>query len=467
MTRQGEVDPMAAEQITPLLERYWNTQRNLKWWWFRLWGSGLLLVFVVFAVAWFFVEPAPPNRLVIAVGAKDGAYWQFAQRYAEVFKQYGIELELRTTAGSLENYRQLIAENDIHVAIVQGGSVPEHIRVSNQLESIASLYLEPVWVFYRGDKLITEVGQLKGKTIAVGRKDSGTQALSRLLLKENGVEPTKKGLFVEIGGEDAKAQLLTGRIDAAFFVTSPQSQIIHDLILTDDVKLLSFERYEAYSQRFEFLSDVILQRGVVDLSKNLPKENVHLISPAANLVACPELHDSLIPLFIKAATLTHERGERLKRSEKFPSIDFVEFPLNESARLYFESGPPFLQKYLPFWLASFADRAKVLLLPLVTLIFPLFKIAPPLYRWRIRSRIYKWYELLRAIEADLRPGTSRDALLRHIDAVSDIERELDDLSSVPLAHMEEFYNLRLHVELVRGRVKRLLDEGFTEVASTK
>lgn len=457
---------MAVEQITPLLERYWDTQRNLKRWWFRLWGSGFLLVFVVLVVAWFFVEPAPPKRIVIAVGAKDGAYWQFAQQYAEVFKQHGIELELRKTAGSLDNYRQLIAENDIHVAIVQGGSVPEEIRESNQLESIASLYLEPVWVFYRGDELITEVRQLKGNSIAVGRKNSGTEALSRLLLKENGVEIVKKGRFVSIGGEEAKAQLQAGKIDSAFFVTSPQSPIIHDLILSDDVKLLSFERHEAYSQRFPFLSDVILQRGVVDLSKNLPAENVHLISPAANLVASPELHDSLIPLFIKAATLTHERGERLMRSERFPSTDFVEFPLNESARLYFESGPPFLQKYLPFWLASLVDRAKVLILPLVTLIFPLFKIAPPLYRWRIRSRIYKWYELLRAIETDLKPGTTRNALLQHIDAVADIERELDDLSSVPLAHMEEFYNLRLHVELVRGRVKRLLDEHSPEVTST-
>ncbi|MBT4865028.1 MAG: ABC transporter substrate-binding protein [Planctomycetaceae bacterium] len=456
---------MAAEQTTSLLERYWDTQRNLKRWWLRLWGSGVLLVLVVFAVAWYFVEPAPPKRIVIAVGAKDGAYWQFTQRYAEFFKQYDIELELRKTSGSLENYQLLVAENDIHVAIVQGGSVPEQIRKSNQLESIASLYLEPVWVFYRGDKPITELRQLKGRTIAVGRKNSGTQALSRLLLKENGVELTQKTRFIDIGGEDAKSQLKAGKIDAAFFVTSPQSRIIHDLILTDDVKLLSFERHEAYPQRFPFLSDVVLQRGVVDLSKNLPEENIHLVSPAANLVASHELHDSLIPLFIKAATLTHERGERLTRSEKFPSTEFVEFPLNESARLYFESGPPFLQKYLPFWLASFVDRAKVLLWPLVTLMFPLFKIAPPLYRWRIRSRIYKWYEVLRAIEADLKPGTSHDTLLHHIDAVTDIERELDDLNSVPLAHMEEFYNLRLHVELVRSRVKRLREENSAEAAS--
>lgn len=445
-------------QTTPLLERYWDTQRNLKRWWFRLWGSGLLLIIVIFAVAWFFVEPAPPNRIVIAVGAQDGAYWQFAQQYAEFFKQYDIELELKETAGSLENYRLLEDENDIHVAIVQGGSAPEKIRNSNQLESIASLYFEPVWVFYRGDKLVTEIRQLKGKTIAVGRENSGTQVLSRLLLKENGVESSKNSRFVDIGGEEAKSQLLAGEIDAAFFVTSPQSQIIHDLILTEDVKLLSFERHEAYSQRFPFLSDVVLQRGVIDLSKSLPKEDVYLVSPTANLVASPELHDSLIPLFIKAATLTHERGERLMRSEKFPSTDFIEFPLNESARLYFESGPPFLQKYLPFWLASFVDRAKVLLLPMITLIFPLFKIAPPVYRWRIRSRIYKWYELLRAIEANLKPGTSRDILLHQIDAVADIEKELDDLSSVPLSHMEEFYNLRLHVELVRGRVNRLLEK---------
>lgn len=445
-------------QTTPLLERYWDTQRNLKRWWFRLWGSGLLLIIVIFAVAWFFVEPAPPNRIVIAVGAQDGAYWQFAQQYAEFFKQYDIELELKETAGSLENYRLLEDENDIHVAIVQGGSAPEKIRNSNQRESIASLYFEPVWVFYRGDKLVTEIRQLKGKTIAVGRENSGTQVLSRLLLKENGVESSKNSRFVDIGGEEAKSQLLAGEIDAAFFVTSPQSQIIHDLILTEDVKLLSFERHEAYSQRFPFLSDVVLQRGVIDLSKSLPKEDVYLVSPTANLVASPELHDSLIPLFIKAATLTHERGERLMRSEKFPSTDFIEFPLNESARLYFESGPPFLQKYLPFWLASFVDRAKVLLLPMITLIFPLFKIAPPVYRWRIRSRIYKWYELLRAIEANLKPGTSRDILLHQIDAVADIEKELDDLSSVPLSHMEEFYNLRLHVELVRGRVNRLLEK---------
>jgi uncharacterized protein len=456
---------MPAERTTSLLERYWDTQRNLKRWWLRLWGSGLLLVLVVFAIAWYFVEPAPSKRIVVAVGAKDGAYWEFAQRYAEFFKQYDIELELRQTGGSLENYQLLVGENDIHVAIVQGGSVPEQLRDSDKIESIASLYLEPVWVFYRGDELITELRQLKGKTIAVGRKNSGTQALSRLMLKENGIEPTEHGPFIEVGGNDAKAQVQAGKVDAAFFVTSPQSQIIQDLILTDDVKLLSFERHEAYSQRFPFLSNVVLQRGVVDLSKDLPKESVDLVSPTANLVATHEQHDSLIPLFIKAATLTHERGERLTRSEKFPSADFVEFPLNESARLYFESGPPFLQKYLPFWLASLVDRTKVLLWPLVTLMFPLFKIAPPLYRWRIRSRIYKWYEVLRAIEADLKPGTSDDALSGHLDGVADIERELDDLTSVPLAHMEEFYNLRLHVELVRSRVKRLQDEASTEIAS--
>jgi hypothetical protein len=136
----------------------------------------------------------------------------------------------------------------------------------------------------------------------------------------------------------------------------------------------------------------------------------------------------------------------------------VEFPLNESARIYFESGPPFLQKYLPFWVAAGIDRSKIFLLPIVALMIPLLKLAPPLYRWRIRSRIYRWYEILREIEGELRRHADLKALQKHSATLARMEQELDELDCVPLAYMEEFYNLRLHGEFVERRVKQALQD---------
>ncbi len=199
-----------------------------------------------------------------------------------------------------------------------------------------------------------------------------------------------------------------------------------------------------------------LEEGVVDLERNYPKSNVHLIAPAANLVANKSLHDSLVPVLLRAADTVHQNEPSLFQHPQLPSAQYIEFPLNASAKLYFESGPPLLQKYLPFWVASFFDRGAILLLPALTLLFPLFKIAPPLYRWRIRSRIYRWYKLLREMETDLRGVDDIEKLRVHWNTLQIMETELDDLQDVPLAYMQEFYSLRLHIEFVERRVIRRL-----------
>ena len=169
----------------------------------------------------------------------------------------------------------------------------------------------------------------------------------------------------------------------------------------EQIRLLCFDRHAAYARRHPFLSDVMLRRGVMDMADDLPDRDIPLVAPAANLVAAPALHDALVPVLLKVATRVHEQGDILVRKGSFPSPEFIETPLNESAHIYFDHGPPFLQKFLPFWVASAIDRGKILLLPALTLLLPLFKIAPPMYRWRIRSRIYRWYELLRQIEGDI------------------------------------------------------------------
>ncbi|MGI9428753.1 MAG: TAXI family TRAP transporter solute-binding subunit, partial [Bythopirellula sp.] len=448
---------MALRPDSLLSQQFQETRRQLRGLWLKIWGGGFLVVLAGFAVAWFFIQPAPPRNIVIATGPEDGAYYRFAQEYQNFLLQHGVSLTLRPTAGSIENYRLLETDPSVHLAIVQGGTAPADLKQAAELESLASLYLEPVWVFYRGNERVSELRQLRNAKIAIGRDSSGTESVALTLLEENGIDPSDSAQLIHAGGERAVRLLQNGEVDAAIFVSPPHLHTISELMQSDEIRLLSFERHKAYVRRHPYLTSVTLEQGVMDLERDLPAADVLLVAPAANLIANTELHDSLVPLLLRAATETHEGGSSIVSPGRFPSKEFVEFPLNESARLYFEFGPPFLQKYLPFWIASAIDRGKILLIPALTLLLPLFRVAPPLYRWRIHSRIYRWYLILREIEGDLREHADGKTLRERSETLSTMEQELDDLDSVPLSYMEEFYNLRLHVEFVERRVSRALD----------
>lgn len=98
-----------------------------------------------------------------------------------------------------------------------------------------------------------------------------------------------------------------------------------------------------------------------------------------------------------AAEQLHSQGGWFETKGQFPSDQLLDFPLNQEAARFYKYGPPLLQRFLPFWAASLIDRLKIMLLPLVVLLMPVFKIMPPLYQWRMRSRIYRWYRELEAV----------------------------------------------------------------------
>ena len=451
-----------------LSEHFRQTRRHVRGLLFKIWGGGFLLVIFGFTLAWFFIQPAPPKRIVMATGPRDGAYFRFGAAYAEYLKKQGVTLELRSTAGTPENYELLQKDNGIDLAIVQGGAVPEGLLASTStIESLASLYFEPIWVFYRGDESLADLRDLKSKRIAIGQENSGTAGIVRLLLGENGIGESSENVLIQSGGRQAAMELLGGEVDVAIFVMSPSSTVIRELIESDRVRLLSFERHEAYARRHPFLTSVTLERGVINLENDRPRTDINLIAPAANLIANQSLHDALIPLLLRAVNETDQSKANLFDPGRLPSTEFVEFPVNASARRYFDEGPPFLQRYLPFWVASAIDRGKIMLLPAITLLLPLFRIAPPLYRWRIRSRIFRWYEILRGIESDLRANAGSAELRKHARTLSEMEDELDDLQTVPLSYMEEFYNLRLHVEFVERRVVRALESATQNATASR
>lgn len=423
-------------------------------------GPAVLVALAGFLIAFYFVEPPPPRELVIAAGSAHGNYYAAAQQYATLFEDNGVKLTIRETAGSIENYELLAKDESIQLAIVQGGTAPQAPGVE-RLEALATLYLEPLWVFHQGGLSIVQLSDLQGKRIAVGQAGSGTQVLSEMLLNANGVQDGRgETTFVRENASRTIGMLERGDVDVAFFVLSAESLTVRDLLRNEQLGLLSLNRSEAYAHRYPFLKSVVLSRGVIDLQRDLPRSDVHLIAPVANLVATPELHDAFIPLLLEAAVKAHEAGGLVTDSGKQPSLDGSEFTPNAVARHYIKYGPSFFQEHLGFWIASLIDRAKIMLVPLVVLLIPLVKLAPPVYRWRIRSRIYRWYALLRGIDQALRTG-SVDELQEFEKKLSAVERELGEVT-VPLSYMEEFYHLRLHIDLVKRRLEQRQGEKDSE-----
>ena len=417
------------------------------------WGGSAFLAMLVLTIAWRFVEPPPPSEIRIAAGDREGAYYHFANRYQALLAEEGIALGVVETAGAVENIERL-ESGDASIGFVQGGVLAgrEHPR----LEALASVYFEPLWLFYRGDADIADLADLAGKTVAIGEDRSGTQRLALELLRDNGIDGRSAELY-PLGGDYASRQLLDGSVDAAFFIGAPTSATVQQLLREKDIRLLSFRRHQAYRARHRFLSSVTLGEGMFDLAENLPPRDVILLAPTAALVARKDLHPALVAVLMKVATTVHRDGGLLAEDGEFPSVRFTELPVRDEARLYLESGPSFLNRYLPFWAASWIDRLKILILPLLTLLIPLLRLAPPLYAWRIRKRIYRWYQVLRDIEHP-RPDASGKSLLERLD---DLEDEVIEIE-VPLGFMDEVYHLRAHIDLMR---KRLLANAGAQLAA--
>ena len=415
----------------------------------KIWGLLALIVVAGFVVTYQFVGAPPPKVVRIATGAKNGAYYAFAEQYARLLKEDGISLEIVATAGSVENF-QLLKRGEASLALVQGGSATREDK--DALQSLGSLFLEPVWIFSRKQTNIKRLPQLKGKRVAVGAAGSGTHLLAMELLSAAGIKKSNTTL-IEADTAQAVTLLFQDKIDAAFFVTSPETESINKLLKRADIELLSFDRAAAFSHVFPFLTPVTLNEGVLDLEHDVPAHDTTLVAASANLAARGDLNESLIPALLKAVSRVHQAGGVLEHKRQFPSTDFVDLPLNEDARRYIVEGPSFLFRWLPYGTAVKLDRLKILVLPFLALLIPLFRIAPPLYQWRVRSKIYRWYTVVREIDTMMRQESSAVDCKMLLNRLKELEREVASVS-VPLSYAGELYHLRLHLGFLQDRIEK-------------
>lgn len=421
-------------------------------------GWMVVVVAAAFIFAFRFVDPAPPSSFTFVTGSEDGRYHQVGLRIKAVLAGEGLDVTLVPSAGSIANLGQLTADdNDISVGFVQSGVENLFDGDTENLRGIGSLYYEPIWLFYDRSRRVRTVGDLEGKRVAVGKAGSGTKAVAQLLLETAELlEPngTNRVEVSELGGDDAVEALEKGQIDAAFFVLSAESPVIKRLAANPEVDFLDVRRAAAYEGNYPFLSSCRIPEGLLDLAANVPDSDRTVIAPLATLVVNERFHPAHTPLLLEAARKVVGRGGVIERPDEFPSARFVSFPLTSEAEHYHRNGPPFLLRFLPFWAASMVDRLIILIIPFMALIIPLVKIAGPLYRWRIRSKIFRWYKYLRATDKKIRDGSIQDQTDSEIERLVKLEAELRTVE-VPLSYADELYNLRLHVSHVLERLRSL------------
>jgi len=407
----------------------------------------VILILSGFIVTSRFIGPAPPDTITIATGSEQGAYFQYALQYQKILARDGIHLKIIKTAGSIENFKRLQAEeNHPDMAFIQGGIGSDNKKIA----SLGSMYYEPVWLFYRKGIDLNRLTDLKNKKIAVGESGSGTQALARHLLSNNNINEKNTG-YLQLDINDSVAALISARADAMFLVASAKSPVIKKLIVHPDISVFNMQRAEAYSRIYPYLSTISLPQGILDFAGNLPPSDVSMLATTANLAVHPDMHPALIGLMMQAASEVHGGHGLFNRAGRFPTAEFSGFPLNKEAQRYYNYGPSFLHRYLPFWAANLIDRLKIMLLPFLGLLIPLVKVFPPFYRWRIRKRIYRWYSELRLIDI----GSNQldtDNIENGLIQLSRIEDEVRQVE-VPLSYADELYGLRLHLEMVRRKLQ--------------
>jgi hypothetical protein len=421
-------------------------------------GPVAALAVALLVLAYLWLDPAPPKRVTLATGPAQSAYDEFGKRYRKALAANGIEVVLLPSQGSSDNLR-LLREGKADLGFVQGGSNSRATAEESGLESLGSLFMEPIWLFYREEAArkvtpsatLSSLTQLQGLRLNVGTAGSGVPRLMDKLFDANKID-TRRIAISQLEETPATVAFLGGELDAVVFASAPESLMVQMLLQTPGVKLMDFAQSEAYSRRFRFLAPVVLPRGVVDLARDLPPADLRLVATTTALLTREKTHPALLQLFAQAARRIHGPAGWFNRAGAFPNIEHSEYPVSREAERAIQGGQPFLQRYLPFWLANLVERMWLALGIIIAILLPLSRIVPPLYQFRIRSRVFRWYGQLRAIENQMQAQPVDPAhLAEQLDALDEKAGRI----SVPLSYADELYALRNNINLVRRKLENL------------
>lgn len=420
---------------------------NYKSWSFL--GVITTLIFSIIIVRHF--NPAPPNHLIIATGEEQSVLNDLAKKYQKILKRDGVILEVKNSLGPIDNLTKLEDDDSkVSAAFVQDGLGSEENQID--VESLGSLYYEPIWIFYRSRENITHFSELYGRKIAVGKKGYATQVLTERLLTLSAVDTTDAELINMTSTESVTA-LKNGTVDAAIFMLPANHPIVHDLAMSKNIKLMNIAQSEAISRKDAAFHHLVLPRGALDLEADIPNQDIDLIASTTTLLIRDDLHPALSYLLLKAASEIHGSQGIFEKRGEFPTNKDETFSLSKDALQFYKSGGSIWQRYLPYWLAAWCDRFIILVIPIVAFILPLIRLIPKLYNWRLRTHIYQRYGELKFLEMQLKATVTKDEYENYMLRLNEIEERVNKMK-LPQNFSDYVYSLKGHIQYVRDRIEK-------------
>jgi len=192
-----------------------------------------------------------------------------------------------------------------------------------------------------------------------------------------------------------------------------------------------------------------LPRAVIDFEKAIPATDLILVATPNVVLVRKDIHPALIDLLAQAIVEAHGKPGIFQQAGEFPTLNDPEYPLAPSARDFYKNGPSFLNRYLPFWMTSYAQRIIAVLVAVIAIVLPVFNYAPRLYLWFIRERVRRLYRRLRIVDRALLTDVNPSQLQK---LQTDLENIARAAAIVPMRNSELFFDLRTHIDQTRANL---------------
>jgi TRAP-type uncharacterized transport system substrate-binding protein len=425
-----------------------------------MWKKGLFfvvpaaaIIFVMAYGAYRLLDPMPPRHFVIAAGPAGSIYDSYARHYARILARHAIELEVRNSAGALEDFDLLRDPNSgVQAALTTLGF--ERADDADTLYSLGGVPEGVIFIFYRNADPVTQFSQFRGKRLSLGVPGSALRAIMLQVLRATDALDDST-LLLDLDNAASVDALIEGDIDVAVFPSELDGSLLQRALAAPGLRLMNIAQAEALAKTVTELKHVVLWRGLISLARDIPGSDIDLIAVRNRVLVRKDLHPALQYLLLEAMREVHWAPGPFNRLGEFPAEQPNDLPLSPTAEAFYRSGPSFWQRYTVFWLTSLLSRILFFVIPVIASLIPVIGFALPFYRWLQTRRIHQLHRAVGRLEREVTQSAKKKTqLIEYQSRLAELEGAIYRLK-VARPFEVDLHRLRVHLRMVQEDINRM------------